>query len=85
MKELIDTLTEAQKPLVAQARKYDKAKNRRMADLEIEVDEKNKLRDMVRKSDLLPLESGKIVFVWKDITIETWPQEDKIKVTIKDE
>lgn len=82
---LIDVLPESAKPIVPVARRYHKIIRERLAIQKKEAEQKKKLGEAVHKADLLPLDNGKIIFKWQDITVEVEPQEDKVKVTIKDE
>lgn len=81
----IDVLTEDTKPIVPPARKYYATIRERLAIQKREADELNIVRDAMRKSNLLPNEKGDILFAYRDLTVVATPQDDKIKVTIKDE
>lgn len=82
---LIDELTEQTKPIVPVARAYHKIIRQRLAIQKKEAELLTKLRETTRKSGLLPLEDGRIVFHWQDVKVVVTPQDDKVKVTIKEE
>ena len=76
---------ENMKELDAQARIYNKAKLARMSAGNKEVEEKQKVFDLIKKAKLKPTAKGKIVYKHEDIGIEVTPTEFKLKVTVKDE
>lgn len=83
--ELIDVNPENVKPLLKAARKYRKTISARLEIQQKEAEEKAALRELIEKSELEPLENGKIAFNCDGVTIEHTPQQAKLKVTIDED
>ncbi len=84
--KLLDTDPENVKPLIKAARKYRATIADRLSIQQTEAEQKAELRELVAASGLEPLDDGKILFKYEDVTIKVDPPgEGKITVTVDDE
>jgi hypothetical protein len=81
--DLIDIAPKEAKPIVGAARVYKKLQKIRLAALDKEVEQKQKVLKLVHKANLQPDDEGKIKFKYEGIVITVKPTKESI--TIKDE
>ena len=78
--DLIDVGPENLEKIAPHARKYRAAMKKRLAALDIEVKEKNIIRQLVYDSGLKRLPDGSIKFKCEGMRIEIIPTDEKIKI-----
>ncbi len=81
--DLIDIHPENAKPIIAAARIYKKLVGKRLDVLAQEVEQKQKILDLVKEAKLTPLENGVVRFKYDNVTISITPRDELVKV--KDE
>ena len=81
--DLIDVAPENSKEIVAAAKVYKKHLAARLQALSKEVEAKNNLRELIRKSGAKPLASGKIKLQADGFIITVTPKDELIQVTEK--
>jgi len=81
--DLIDVAPEDAKVIIEAARLYKKLQTTRLKALEREVDQKQKVKDLIRQAKLQPLDGGVIKFKHDGVTIEMTPRDEKL--TIKED
>lgn len=78
--DLIDVTPKNATAIKRAARAYLKAKAERLAWLEKEQGQQEKIRELVEEAGLQPLESGVIRFQLDGLTIKVTPREDGVLV-----
>lgn len=78
--DLIDVLPKNATAIKRAARAYLKAKAERLACLEKEQGQQEKIRDLVEEAELQPLADGVIRFRLDGLTIKVTPREDGVLV-----
>ena len=78
--DLIEVGPENTKEIKKHALLYKKAQKERIAALEIENDEKEKILELIRKAGLKPLEDGKIKFRCDGFIITVTPRDELVKI-----
>lgn len=81
--DLIDVAPENAKKILGVAKRYRAAQTQRLAALESEVAEKQKLLELIKEANLQRLEGGKIQFRCDGLIITVTPRDELVKV--KDE
>lgn len=81
--DLIDVAPAQQKKIAAIAKNYKKAQQARIAALKIEVDEKQRLLELIKQANLQHLEGNKVQFRADGLLI-TVTSRDEL-VSVKDE
>ncbi len=81
--DLIDVTPEEAKPIVQAARLYKVYQSARLKALKKEVEQKQLILDLVKKSNMQRLKNGVIRFEHDGTRITVTPQDDKI--TVKEE
>ena len=82
--DLIDIHPENAKPIIAAARIYKKLVGKRLDVLAQEVEQKQKILDLVKKAKLTPLENGVVRFKYDNVTISITPRDELVKVKDED-
>lgn len=78
--DLIDVSPENSKQIVGIARRYKTAQAQRIAALEREVEEKQKLLGLIKDAKLKPLDDGVIRFKVDGLLITVKPRDELVKV-----
>ena len=78
--DLIDVGPENLEKIAPHARRYKAALKKRLADLDLEVKEKNIIQQLVHESGLKRLPDGSIKFRCEGMRIELIPTDEKIKI-----
>ena len=83
--DLIDVSPKNAKPIIQAARIYKKHQTARIAALNKEIEQKQKILELVKEANLQPLEGGKIKFEYDGVTISIEPRDELVKVKDKAE
>ena len=78
---LIDVEPENMKEIAECARVYKRFQKARMANLKSEVEQKERMKDLIKKAKLQPLEDGVIRFKCEGLTIQATPKD--VLITVK--
>lgn len=78
--DLIEIKPENAKVILKAAKAYKRAQKERLAALEVEVKEKQKVLELVKAAKLQPLENGNIRFRLDGVTISIQPRDELVKV-----
>ena len=83
--DLIDVAPKNAKAIVRAARLYKELQATRLTALAEEITQKQHVLDLVRKSEVQPLEGGKIKFEYEGVTISVTPRDELLTVKDKTE
>lgn len=83
--DLIDVHPKNAKPIIEEARLYKKYQTARLAALKKEVEQKQKVLELVKKANLQRLKNGQIKFEYDGVVVSVTPQDDKVAITEKTE
>ena len=83
--DLIDVKPENAKEILGAARKYKKAQKERIGASAVEVQEKQKVLNFIKKANLKPLDDGTIKFVLDGVKICVKPRDELLTVKCEDE
>jgi hypothetical protein len=78
--DLIDVSPKNAKPIIAEARVYKELVQERQSILRDEVAQKAKVRDLVAKAGIKPLEGGVIKFSYDGVTVTIKPRDELVSV-----
>jgi len=81
--DLIDVHPRNQKRIIAVARTYRQAQAERQEALKAEIEQKEKLLNLIHQAKLKPLDDGKIKFSVDTLTITVTPRDELIQVREK--
>ena len=79
--DLIEVQPENMKEIAECARLYKRFQKARMANLKNEVEQKVRMRELIKKAKLQPLEGGVIRFMCEGLTIQATPKD--VLITVK--
>ena len=78
--DLIDIAAKNAKPIIKAARLYKQFQLARLGALKKEIEQKQKVLELVRAADLQPLAGGKIRFEYDGVTISITPRDELVAV-----
>ena len=81
--DLIDVYPKNMKTIIAAAKKYKRLQADRLAALELEVEQKQKVLDLIHGAKFQTLDDGKIKFEYQGITITVTPRDELISIKEK--
>lgn len=81
--ELMETGPENRQAIVDAVREYKKHQSVRLAELKKETEWKEKVKQLIKESDLKPLKDGKIKFNFGKVTVEVTPRDELITIKEK--
>jgi isocitrate/isopropylmalate dehydrogenase len=83
--DLIDVAPANSKAMVQTAKRYKKAQSERIASLEVETSEKQKLLTLIKEANLQRTDDGRIRFRIERLIITVTPRDELIKIKDEDE
>ena len=78
--QLIDVLPKKAKPIIKQARIYKRFQLARKAALKAEVEQKQKVLNLVKAANIKSLKDGVIRFTCDDVTICITPRDELLQI-----